>query len=87
LNDFQIKVLFGLESPVDTVQLTGVFLSIKSVITCIDKTSLIICPKFNERVFESSLSLEFQMKTSIILKMIQLYTKRPVRKLINELLN
>jgi hypothetical protein len=87
VNDFQIKVLFGLDSPVDTVQLTGIFLSIKSMITSIDNVSLIICPKFDERIFESSLSLEFQMKASIILKMIQLYTKKPVRKLIHELLD
>lgn len=85
LEKFYINLTLGLESPVDTAMLSGLFWSIASVINTIPKVSINMKPYFMENRFDGELEIEFKLKLLwIVVEALRAYTKKPVRNFISE---
>lgn len=83
----QIKMDFtlGMDSPVDTAQLAGIFWSILPTVNLIPKVSIHMRPVFMKSTFESNLDFEIKIRLfRIAVEALKAITKKPVRSLINE---
>ena len=80
---FNLKV--GLDSPVDTAMIAGVFWSMNSIINTIPRVAVTVRPQFMEPVLEGQVELEFKIRLLwIVAESIRAITKKPVRNLISE---
>lgn len=80
---FNLKV--GLDSPVDTAMIAGVFWSMNSIINTIPRVTVTVRPQFMEPVLEGEVELEFKIRLLwIVAESIRAFTKKPVRNLISE---
>jgi len=86
LERFWLYIRFGLDSPVDTAQIAGIFWSIASVINVIPRVSVNMSPEFFQTKLNGSFELEFRIRLFwIVFEGIRAFTKKPVRSLINEI--
>jgi len=80
---FNLKV--GLDSPVDTAMIAGVFWSMNSIVNTIPRVTVTVHPQFMEPVLEGQVELEFKVRLLwIVAESIRAITKKPVRNLISE---
>jgi len=85
LERFLLNLKVGLDSPVDTAMIAGVFWSMNSVINTIPMVTVTVHPQFMEPVLEGQVELEFKIKLLwIVAESIRAITKKPVRNLISE---
>jgi hypothetical protein len=85
LERFWFNLKIGLDSPVDTAMIAGVFWSMNSIINTIPRVTVTINPQFMEPVLESRAELEFKIRLLwIVTASIRAITKKPVRNLIRE---
>lgn len=83
----RIKIDFtlGMDSPVDTAQLAGIFWSILPTVNLIPKVSINMRPVFMKSTFEGNLDFEIKIRLFwIAVEALKAITKKPVRSLINE---
>jgi len=80
-----LDLKFGLDSPVDTAQVIGIFWSVASVVNLMPGVSVNMSPEFFQTKFDSTLELEFKIRLFwIVFEALRAFTKKPVRSLINE---
>jgi hypothetical protein len=80
-----LDLKFGLDSPVDTAQIIGIFWSVASVVNLMPRVSVNMSPEFFQTKFDSTLELEFKIRLFwIVFEALRAFTKKPVRSLINE---
>jgi hypothetical protein len=80
-----LDLKLGMDSPVDTAQLAGVFWSISPMVNLIPRVSLHMRPVFMKTTFEGNLELELKLKLLwIVVESLRAITKKPVRNFINE---
>ena len=80
-----LDLKFGLDSPVDTAQVIGIFWSVASVVNLMPRVSVNMSPEFFQTKFDSTLELEFKIRLFwIVFEALRAFTKKPVRSLINE---
>ncbi len=83
----RIKMDFtlGMDSPVDTAQLAGIFWSVLPTVNLIPKVSIHMRPVFMKSTFEGNLDFEIKIRLfGIAVEALKAITKKPVRSLINE---
>ncbi len=83
----RIKMDFtlGMDSPVDTAQLAGIFWSVLPTVNLIPKVSVHMRPVFMKSTFEGNLDFEIKIRLFwIAIEALKAITKKPVRSLINE---
>ena len=75
----------GLESPADTAMFTGYIWAFTNPLSALTPIKVLIRPEFNKRVLDGHLQMDVKVKLiGIVVEAIRAYTKKPVRKLINE---
>jgi len=85
LERFLLDLKFGLDSPVDTAEILGIFWSMASIINLIPKITLNMRPVFMQPTFGGKIELEFKIKLFwIVIESLRAFTKKPVRNLIKE---
>jgi len=85
LERFHFDLTMGLDSPVDTAQLSGLLWSFSSVVNVIPRVNIQIRPEFIETKLDGHVEVEVKLKLLwIVLELMRAYTKKPVRNLINE---
>lgn len=85
LERFWLNLRVGLDSPVDTAMIAGVFWSMNSIINTIPRAKVTFNPQFMKPVFEGKVEIEFKIKLLwIVAESIRAVTKKPVRNLIRE---
>lgn len=85
LERFWFNLRVGLDSPVDTAMVAGIFWSMNSIINTIPRVTVTINPQFMEPVLEGKVELEFRIRLLwIVTASLRALTKKPVRNLINE---
>lgn len=85
LERFYLNLTLGLESPVDTAMLSGLFWSFASVINTIPRVYINMRPYFMENKFDGQLEIEIKLKLLwIVVEALRAFTKRPVRNFISE---
>lgn len=85
LERFWLNLRVGLDSPVDTAMIAGVFWSMNSIINTIPRVKVTVNPQFMKPVFEGKVEIEFKIKLLwIVAESIRAVTKKPVRNLIRE---
>jgi Protein of unknown function (DUF2953) len=86
LEKFSANLTLGFENPYDTAIITGYLWSLTyptNVLTHLDAS---ITPDFNDQVLDGDLKININLKLLwIVLEGIRAITKRPVRKLIQEM--
>ncbi len=81
----KMDFILGMDSPVDTAQLAGIFWSILPTINLIPKVSIHMRPVFMKSTFEGNLDFEIKIRLFwIAVEALKAITKKPVRSLINE---
>jgi hypothetical protein len=91
INSFTLEKLIihlkmGMDSPVDTAQVAGIFWSISSWVNLYPNVSLYIQPEFMKTTLEGDIELELKLKLLwIVIESLKAITKRPVRNFINEI--
>lgn len=86
LERFWLDLKFGLDSPVDTAQLTGILWSVGSIVNILPRISINMSPEFMKPTFEANLDLELKLKLIwIVFEALRAFTKKPVRSLISEI--
>ncbi|ADZ10155.1 hypothetical protein Metbo_1935 [Methanobacterium lacus] len=85
LERFWLNLRVGLDSPVDTAMIAGVFWSMNSIINTIPRVTVTLNPQFMKPVFEGKVEIEFKIRLLwIVAESIRAVTKKPVRNLIRE---
>lgn len=85
LEKFYLNLTLGLDSPVDTAMLSGLFWSLASVINTIPKVSINMKPQFMENRFDGQFEIELKIKLLwIVVEALRAYSKKPVRNFISE---
>ncbi len=85
LERFWLDLRFGLDSPVDTAEVAGIFWSITSIINLIPRVSVNMRPEFMQTTFGGTFELQFKIKLFwIVIESLRAFTKKSVRNLINE---
>ena len=85
LERFWLNLRVGLDSPVDTAMIAGVFWSMNSIINTIPRVTVTLNPQFMKPVLEGRVELEFKIRLFwIVAESIRAIIKRPVRNLISE---
>lgn len=85
LEKFNLNLTLGLESPVDTAMLSGLFWSLASIINTIPKVSINMKPYFMQNKLDGQIEVEFKIKLLwIVVEAIRAFTKKPVRNFISE---
>jgi Protein of unknown function (DUF2953) len=81
----KMDFILGMDSPVDTAQLAGIFWSILPTVNLIPKVSIHMRPVFMKSTFEGNLDFEIKIRLFwIAVEALKAITKKPVRSLINE---
>ena len=82
---FNLNLTLGMDSPVDTAQMAGVFWSILPTVNLIPKVSIHMRPVFMKSTFEGDIDFELKIRLFwIAVEALKAITKKPVRSLINE---
>lgn len=85
LERFSLDLNLGLDSPVETAEMAGVFWSVLPMINLIPKVSINMRPVFMKTTFEGDVYFELKIKLLwIVVESLKAITKKPVRNLINE---
>jgi Protein of unknown function (DUF2953) len=85
LERFSLDLNLGLDSPVETAEMAGVFWSILPMINLIPKVSINMRPVFMKTTFEGDVYFKLKIKLLwIVVESLKAITKKPVRNLINE---
>ena len=85
LERFSLDFNIGLDSPVDTAEIAGVFWSILPMVNLIPKVSINMRPVFMKMTLEGNIYFEIKIKLLwIVVESLKAITKKPVRNLINE---
>jgi hypothetical protein len=85
LERFWLNLRVGLDSPVDTAMIAGVFWSMNSLINTIPRVTVTVNPQFMKPTFEGKIELELKVRLLwIVTESIRAVTKKPVRNLISE---
>ena len=85
LERFRLDFNIGLDSPVDTAEIAGVFWSILPMVNLIPKVSINMRPVFMKTTLEGNMYFEIKIKLLwIVVESLKAITKKPVRNLINE---
>ncbi len=85
LERFSLDFNLGLDSPVDTAEIAGVFWSVLPMVNLIPKVSINMRPVFMKTTFEGNIYIELKIKLFwIVVESLKAITKKPVRNLINE---
>jgi len=85
LERFRLDFNIGLDSPVDTAEIAGVFWSILPMVNLIPKVSINMRPVFIKTTLEGNMYFEIKIKLLwIVVESLKAITKKPVRNLINE---
>lgn len=80
-----LDLRLGLDSPVDTAEVAGIFWSMASVINLIPKVTVNMKPEFMQTTFGGKFEIEFKVRLFwIVIESLRAFTKKPVRNLINE---
>ena len=89
LQKFSLDVTMGLESPADTALFTGYIWSVTYPLNALTGFDLVVIkPDFNRQILDGDLDLDIKLKlVGIVVEAIRAFTKKPVRKLINEMRN
>jgi len=86
LEKLVVYLNIGMDSPVDTAQVTGVFWSISSWINLYPNITIYIQPEFMKTRFDGKIELVSELKLLwIVIGLLNLITKKPVRNLIKEI--
>jgi hypothetical protein len=81
----KMNIVLGMDSPVDTAQLAGVFWSLLPTVNLIPKVSVNMRPVFMKSTFECNLDFEIKIRLFwITVEVLKAIIKKPVRSLINE---
>jgi hypothetical protein len=81
----KMDFILGMDSPVDTAQLAGMFWSILPTVNLIPKVSIHMRPVFMKSTFEGNLDFEIKIRLIwIAVEALKAITKKPVRSLISE---
>ena len=85
LERFSLDFNIGLDSPVDTAEIAGIFWSILPMVNLIPKVSINMRPVFIKTTLEGNMYFEIKIKLLwIVVESLKAITKKPVRNLINE---
>ena len=85
LERFSLDFNIGLDSPVDTAEIAGIFWSILPMVNLIPKVSINMRPVFMKTTLEGNMYFEIKIKLLwIVVESLKAITKKPVRNLINE---
>ena len=85
LERFRLDFNIGLDSPVDTAEIAGIFWSILPMVNLIPKVSINMRPVFMKTTLEGNMYFEIKIKLLwIVVESLKAITKKPVRNLINE---
>ncbi|MDD3986012.1 MAG: DUF2953 domain-containing protein [Methanobacterium sp.] len=86
LEKLVVHLNIGMDSPVDTAQVTGILWSISSWINPYPNMAIYIQPKFMKPRFDGKIELVLNLKLLwIVMRLLNLITKKPVRNLIREI--
>lgn len=86
LEKLVVHLNIGMESPVDTAQVTGVLWLISSWINPYPNMAMYIQPEFMKTRFDVKIELVLKLKLLWIVRgLLNLITKKPVRNLIKEI--
>jgi hypothetical protein len=85
LEKFNLDLNLGLDSPVDTAEMAGVFWSLLPTVNLIPKVYISMRPVFMKTTLEGNLDFELKIKLLwIVIESLKAISKKPVRNLINE---
>jgi Protein of unknown function (DUF2953) len=85
LEKFNLDLNLGLDSPVDTAEMAGVFWSLLPTVNLIPKVYINMRPVFMKTTLEGNLDFELKIKLLwIVIESLKAISKKPVRNLINE---
>ena len=86
LEKLSVHLTLGFESPVDTAMITGYLYSFTYPVSALTSIEASVTPDFNNRVLDGDLEVDVKLKLLwIAVEGIRAITKKPVRKLIQEL--
>lgn len=86
LEKLSLNVTMGLESPADTALFTGYLWSVTYPLNALTRIDAVITPDFNRTILDGDLVGELKLKLGgIVVEALRAFTKKPVRKLINEI--
>ncbi len=86
LERFHFDLTMGLDSPVDTAQIAGLFWSFSSIVNLVPKVNISMRPDFMETKVNGHVEVEAKLKLLwIVVESLRAITKKPVRNLINEI--
>lgn len=86
LEKLSLNVTMGLESPADTALFTGYIWSVTYPLNALTRIEAVITPDFNRRILDGDLEVDVKLKLGgIVVEAIRAFTKKPVRKMINEM--
>jgi len=86
LEKLSLNVTMGLESPADTALFTGYIWSFTYPLNALTRIDAVITPDFNRTILDGDLEGELKLKLGgIVVEALRALTKKPVRKLINEI--
>ena len=86
LERFHFDLTLGLDSPVDTAQIAGLFWSFSSIVNLVPKVNIYMRPDFMETKINGHVEVEAKLKLLwIIIESLRAVTKKSVRNLINEI--
>ena len=86
LEKLSLNVTMGLESPADTALFTGYIWSVTCPLNALTRLDAVITPDFNRTILDGDLEGELKLKLGgIVVEALRALTKKPVRKLINEI--
>jgi hypothetical protein len=82
---FNMNLTLGMDSPVDTAAMAGLFWSVLPVVNLIPKVSIRMQPVFMKSTFEGEIDFELKIRLLwIVVESLKAIIKKPVRNLINE---
>jgi len=86
LEKLSVHMTLGFESPADTAMITGYLWSFTYPVSALTSIEASVTPDFNNRVLDGDLEIDVKLKLFwIAVEVIRAITKKPVRKLIQEL--
>lgn len=86
LEKLSLNVTMGLESPADTALFTGYIWSFTYPLNALTRIHAVVTPDFNRTILDGDLEVDVKLKLGgIVVEAIRAFTKKPVRKLINEM--
>lgn len=86
IQKFSLNLKVGLDDAVDTAMIVGYLWALASLINVIPNVYLSIAPDFQKEHLDANLVLNIKIRLlMIVIELLKAFTKKPVRKLFNEL--